>query len=84
MSGTQTAPKIRYSPKAYVIHDEKGEVISVGRVPLNIRGKVEIRPRNKAHAVLEVELSAEQDSLSVLELHQTHKLHVDAKKLVKK
>jgi len=45
---------------------------------------VEVRPKNKAHSVMEVELNAEQDSMSVLDLHKTHKVHVDGKKLVKK
>lgn len=84
MSNTQTDAKIRFSSKAYVTHDVQGNVISVGRVPVNIRGRVEIRPKNKAHSVLEVELNAEQDSMSVLDLHKTHRVHVQEKKLVKK
>ena len=84
MSNTQTDAKIRFSSKAYITHDAQGNVIAVGRVPVNSRGRVEIRPRNKAHSVLEVELNAEQDSMSVLDLHKTHRVHVQDKKLVKK
>lgn len=84
MSGIQAERKVRYSPKVHVIHNEHGDVISVGRVPLNTRGRLEVRPRNKAYSVLEVELTAEQDLLSVLELHKTHRVQMDAKKLVKK
>lgn len=84
MSTTQTDGKVRFSRKAFVTHDAQGNVISVGRVPVNLRGRVEVRPKNKAHSVMEVELNAEQDSMSVLDLHKTHKLHVDGKKLVKK
>jgi hypothetical protein len=84
MSNTQTGAKVAYSPKAYIIHDPQGNIISVGRVPLNTRGRVEVRPRNKAHSVLEIELNAEQDSMTVLDLHKSHRVHVEQKKLVKK
>ena len=84
MSNTQTGAKVDYSSKAYIIHDPQGDIISVGRVPLNTRGRVEVRPRNKAHSVLEIELNAEQDSMTVLDLHKTHRVHVEQKKLVKK
>lgn len=84
MSNTQTDAKIRFSSKAFITHDAHGNVISVGRVPVNSRGRVEIRPRNKAHSVLEIELNAEQASMSVLDLHKTHRVHVQEKKLVKK
>lgn len=84
MSKTQKDEKIHYSSKAYITHDAKGNIISVGRVPLDLRGRIEIRPRNKAHSVLEIELNAEQDSMSVLDLHKSHKVHVEQKKLVKK
>jgi hypothetical protein len=84
MSNTQTDGKVRFSSKAYITHDTQGNIISVGRVPLNSRGRVEVRPRNKAHSVLEIELNAEQGSMSVLDLHKTHRVHVEQKKLVKK
>jgi|HubBroStandDraft_6_1064221.scaffolds.fasta_scaffold1675843_1 hypothetical protein len=83
VSNTQTGGKIQFSSKAYITHDASGSIISVGRVPLNSRVRVEVRPRNKAHSVLEVELNAEQASMSVLDLHKTHKVHVTQKKLVK-
>ena len=84
MSNTQTNANVRFSSKAYITHDAQGNVISIGRLPVNTRGRVEIRPRNKAHSVLEVELNSEQDSMSVLDLHKTHKVQVQDKKLVKK
>lgn len=84
MSNSQAGANIQYSPKAYVTHDALGTVISIGRVPLNFPCRVEVRPRNKTHAVLEVELNAEQESMSVLDLHKTHTLHVGQKKLIKK
>jgi hypothetical protein len=84
MSKNQTVAKVRYSSKAYIIHDAQGNVISVGRVPADVRGRVEIRPRNKGHSVLEIDLNAEQDSMSVMDLHKTHKVQVKEKKLVKK
>lgn len=84
MGNPPTDGKVSYSPKAYIIHDTQGNIISVGRVPLNTRGRVEIRPRNQAHSVLEIDLNAEQDSMTVLDLHKTHRVHVEQKKLVKK
>jgi len=84
MSNTQKDGKVHYSSKAYITHDAQGNIISVGRVPLDLRGRIEIKPRNKAHSVLEIELSAEQSSMPVLDLHKTHKVHVEQKKLVKK
>ncbi len=84
MSNTRTDGKVRFSSKAYITHDAQGNIVSVGRVPVNLRGRVEVRPKNKAHSVLEVELNAEQDSMSVLILHKTHKVHVEGMKLVKK
>jgi hypothetical protein len=84
MSKTQTDGKVQFSSKAYIIHDTQGNIISVGRVPLHSSVRVQVRPKNKAHSVLEIELNAEQDSLPVLDLHKTHRLHVEQKKLVKK
>ncbi|MGO9933709.1 MAG: hypothetical protein ACLPV8_18120 [Steroidobacteraceae bacterium] len=84
MSNTQTDGKIQFSSTAHITHDALGNVISVGRVPVDSRVRVEVKPRNKAHSVLEVELNAEQDSMSVLELHKTHRVHLEQKKLVKK
>ena len=64
MGNPPTDGKVSYSPKAYIIHDTQGNIISVGRVPLNTRGRVEIRPRNQAHSVLEIELNAKQDAMT--------------------
>jgi hypothetical protein len=76
--------KVKLSSKANIMHDDSGNIISVGRVPANSRGRVEVKPRNKAHSVLEVELNAEQASMSVSKLHKEHKVHVGQKKLVKR
>jgi hypothetical protein len=83
MSNTQADGKVHFSSKAYITHDAQGNIISVGRVPVNLRGRVEVRPKNKAHSVMEVELNAQQDSMSALDLHKTHKVHIDGKRLVK-
>jgi len=83
MSKTPAHGKVDLSPKAYVTHDASGNIISVGRVPLKSGVRVEVKPRNKTHSVLEVELNAEQTSMSVLDLHKGHKVHVGEKKLVK-
>ena len=76
--------KTELSSKAFVIHDAAGQIISVGRVPVNVRGRVEIKTETKGHSVIEVELDAEQAAMSVGDLHKSHKVHVTSKKLVKK
>jgi hypothetical protein len=76
--------KTELSSKAFVIHDAAGQIISVGRVPVNVRGRVEIKTETKGHSVIEVELDAEQAAMSVADLHKSHKVHVTSKKLVKK
>jgi len=72
------------SSKAYIVHDASGEIISVGRVPKNLRGRLEVRSGDPGHSVLEVELNPEQAAMSVADLHNHHRVHVSAKKLVKK
>lgn len=76
--------KTELSSKAFIIHDASGQIFSVGRVPVNARGRVEIRTEAKGHSVLEVELDAEQAAMSVADLHKNHKVHVASKKLLKK
>ena len=76
--------KINYSAKAFIIHDVSGQIVSVGRVPENTRGRVEVKPSMEGHTVLEVELDAAQAAMSVADLHKNHKVHVGSKKLVKK
>lgn len=73
-----------YSSKAFVIHDGSGEIISVGRVPKGVKGRVEIKTDVKGHSVLEVELNAEQAAMSLTDLHKNHKVHVASKKLERK
>lgn len=75
---------VEFSSKAFVIHDASGQIISVARVPANLRGRVEIRPSMPGHSVIEIELDREQAAMSVADLHKNHKVHVASKKLVKK
>jgi hypothetical protein len=72
------------SSKAFVIHDTSGEIISVGRVPTGVKGKVEVRTDVEGHSVVEVELDAHQAAMSLPDLHKNHKVHVASKKLVRK
>jgi hypothetical protein len=83
VSKAPTHGKVKLSPKAYITHDTSGNIISVGRVPLKSEVRIEVKPRNKAHSVLEVELNAEQAAMPLLELHKRHKVHVGQKRLVK-
>ena len=75
---------MNYSAKAFVIHDATGQIVSVGRVPENTRGRVEVKSSVEGHVVLEVELDADQAAMSVADLHTKHKLRLGSKKLVKK
>lgn len=72
------------SSKAFVIHDASGEIISVGRVPKGVKGRIEVKTDTAGHSVLEVELSADQAAMSLPDLHKNHKVQVASKKLVKK
>jgi len=72
------------SSKAFVIYDPSGQIVSVGRVPANIRGRVEVKPSVEGHSVIEVQLDADQAAMSVVDLHKSHKVHVASKKLLKK
>jgi len=72
------------STKAFIVHDASGEIVSVGRVPKNLRGRLEVRSGDPGHSVIEVELDREQAAMSVADLHNHHKVHVASKKLVKK
>jgi hypothetical protein len=73
-----------YEKKAFVIHNSGGRIIHLGRVPVGTRGKVDIRPGNPEHTVIQVQLDAEQAAMTVAELHRTHKVHVSTKKLVRR
>ena len=75
---------MEFSSKAFIIHDAAGTILSVGRVPAKVRGRVEVKPVMDGHSVLEVELDSEQSAMSVADLHKNHKIHVASKKLVKK
>ena len=75
---------IKLSSKAFIIHDTSGQIVSVGRVPENARGKVEVKPTVPEHSVLEVELDHHQAAMSVADLHKSHKIDITSKRLVKK
>jgi len=75
---------MEYSSKAFVIHDASGEIVSVGRVPKGVKGRMEVKTDTKGHSVLELELDAEQAAMSVEDLHKNHTVNVASKKLVKK
>jgi len=72
------------SAKAIIVHDASGQIISVGRAPPNSRVRVEVKSETDGHSVLEVQLDSEQASLSLADLHKSHKVHVASKTLVKK
>jgi hypothetical protein len=75
---------VKLSSKAFIIHDDSGKIVGVGRVPEHLRDKVGVRIERLGHSVLEVELDAEQAAMSVSELHQSHEVHMPSKKLVRK
>lgn len=75
---------MEYSSKAFIIHDASGEIISVGRVPAGVKGRLEVKTDVKEHSVLEVELDADQAAMSPMDLHKKHKVNVSSKKLVRK
>lgn len=72
------------SSKAFIIHDASGQILSVGRVPNNVRGRVEVKTDMAGCSVLEVELDHHQAAMSVGDLHKSHKVDVASKKLLKK
>jgi hypothetical protein len=72
------------SSKAFIVHDASGQIVSVGRAVVNIRGKVGVQPTQPGHSVLEVDLDYSQASMSVADLHKNHRVDVASKKLVKK
>jgi hypothetical protein len=72
------------SAKAFIIHDASGQILSVGRVPANVRGKVEVKTDMTGCSVLEVELDGEQAAMSLTDLHNKHKVHIPSRKLVRK
>jgi hypothetical protein len=72
------------SSKAFIVHDASGQIVSVGRAAVNIRGKVELKPTVPGHSVLEVELDNHQATMPVADLHKSHKVDVASKKLLKK
>lgn len=78
------APKIKYSKKAIIIHDASGQILSVGRIPANIPGRIEVKTEMPGCLVLEVDLDKAQAAMSPLDIHNTHKVHVASRKLVKK
>jgi len=72
------------SSKAFIIHDAFGKIISVGRAVTGIRGKVGVKPTVPENSVLEVELDHHQAAMSVSDLHESHKIDITSKRLVKR
>ena len=72
------------SSKAFIVHDNSGRIIAVGRAVTGIRGKVGVKPSKEGHSVIEVELDHRQASMSVADLHKSHRVDVASKKLVQK
>jgi hypothetical protein len=76
--------KIKYSSKAIIIHDASGHILSVGRSPVKIPGRIEVKTDMPGCYVLEVELDKAQAGMSPVDIHNMHKVHVASGKLVKK
>jgi hypothetical protein len=76
--------KVKYSAKAIVIHNASGEILSVGRIPANVPGRIEVKTDMPGCFVLEVDLDKAQAAMSPADIHNNHKIHVAARKLVKK
>jgi len=76
--------KVKYSPRAIVIYDASGQIVSVGRSPADIPGRIEVKTDMRGCFVLEVELDKAQAAMSPIEIHHSHKVHVASRKLIKK
>jgi hypothetical protein len=72
------------SSKAFIIHDASGQIVSVGRVPANVKGRLEVRIDRPGYSVLEVELDADQAALPMMDLQNGHRVHIASGKLQKK
>jgi hypothetical protein len=72
------------SSKAFIIHDASGQIVSVGRVPANVKGRLEVKIDKQGYSVLEVELDADQAALPMMDLQNGHRVHIASGKLVKK
>ncbi len=75
--------KTELSAKAFVIHDETGRIVSVGRTPAHSRVRIQVKPAVRGHAVLEADLSPEQAALTVAELHKRYRVDVNTGKLIR-
>jgi hypothetical protein len=75
---------MEFSAKAFIIHDHSGKIESVGRVPANLKGKLEVKIDRPGYSVLEVELDADQAALPLMDIQNGHSVHVASGKLVKK
>jgi hypothetical protein len=74
--------------RAEVLHDEQGEIIAISRVgDLPASGskftKVGMVPA-EGQSLLEVELSAQDETRPLREMHEDYRVDTSAKKLVKK
>jgi hypothetical protein len=75
---------LELSSKAFIIHVASGQITSVGRVPADVKGGLEVKIDRPGYSILEVELDANQAALSMADLQNGHHVHVAAGKLVKK
>ncbi|WP_058187941.1 hypothetical protein [Terracidiphilus gabretensis] len=75
---------MEFSAKAFIIHDTSGKIVSVGRAPANLKGKLEVKIDRPGFSVLEVELDADQAALPLMDIQNGHHVHVASGKLVKK
>jgi len=70
--------------KAFVVHNDSGEIVSVGRVPTHVRGRIEVKTDMPGYCVTEVELNADQAAMSLKDLHHHHRIHIASHELVRK
>lgn len=78
------AANVKLSSKAFIVHDAAGQIVSVGRVPAKVRGKVEVKTDMEGYSVLEVELDKAQAAMRVEELLNRHQVDLASRRLVRK
>ncbi len=71
--------------KLIVVHDSKGNIVSLARVETEAKGRVQaaagLRP-GRGHSLLEVDLTSELAGRSLGEIHEGYRLDAKAKQLV--
>jgi hypothetical protein len=75
---------MKLSSKAFIIHDASGQIVSVGRVPANVKGKLEVKIDREGYSVLEVELDRAQAAMRMEDLLGSHQVDIASRRLVKK